>query len=189
MIRSKNTTILAVIVISGLLLFSLSAFAQWHGENGYHGDHNDIDYRGLTGEQREEVEQIHDEYFEEIIPLQNELRSLQTEVYNYRRNDDVNIERIREYRQQMRELRGEIDDLRLDALGEVYDIIPGDKQDHFSNHFNQCFGYGNKGMKYGNMGNRMHGMKHNQGMHDGRMMHRSGMRNGCGWMSGNNNHR
>lgn len=184
MLRIKNITIIAAVVISGLLLFSLPAFAQWGGNNGNHCGSNDLDYNRLPEEQSNKVEQIHDNYYEKITPLQEELNTLHREVYNYRQNDNADIETIKDYRQEIRDLRGKIDNLRLDAIAEINEVVPEDQRGYYHNYLNDCFGYFNGHMNNGRMGNGMHG---SGGHMRGGMMNGSGMHGG-GMMNGNMNY-
>jgi len=117
---------------------------------------------------------------------------LETEAYNNTLNDNIDIEKVKQVRQQIRELKGEIDNLRLDALKESANILPKDQQhDFITAYLNECINNTNGGMmnNKGMMGNGMMG-KNGSMMGNGMqgMMHgNSRMMGGSGMMSNHGN--
>ncbi|MFZ0456404.1 MAG: hypothetical protein WCE54_13100 [Ignavibacteriaceae bacterium] len=188
MLRIKNFFTVGTLMVSGLLLLSSPVFPHG-GENGGQGCGNQsFDKSNLSKEQLNKIDEIQDKYDKEILPLRQKVNLLRTEAYNYSLNDNIDIEKVKDYRQQIRDFQGKIDDSQLDKTAEINKVLPKDQQISFNSYLNEYAdntGSGsNCGMMQGMMGNGMHGMMKGMmgnGMHgnnSGGMM--GGMMNGGG---------
>ncbi|MFZ0456055.1 MAG: periplasmic heavy metal sensor [Ignavibacteriaceae bacterium] len=182
MSRIKNLSIIAALAIAGLLLLSFPVFAHGGGNNGYCGNYtynnNKQNNTQLSKEQTQKIDKIQDKYNDEALPLRQKLNTLRTEAYNYSLNNNTDIDKVKDYRQQIRDLQGKIDDLRLDALAEIDKVVPEDQQDNYNNYFNQCWGDTNGNSNYGMMGNGSYEMMNGNGSYGygmGNMMRGYGM--------------
>lgn len=166
MLQSKKTISLTVILIAGLLFLGTPLLAQNSMENcGMHS----LDKSNLSEEQLNKIESIEEQFEKDIIPLRQELNLLKTKAYNYTLNENVDVEKIKDFKKEIRETEGKIEDKRLDLAAEINTILPEDQQDDFSGYFSQC---GNKGTMMSG-----HNMMKGKGM-----MHRNNMMDGSGMM-------
>lgn len=188
MLRIIKLPTISALVVAGLIFLSFPVFAHGGDNDGHCGNYK-FNKSKLSDEQINKIDKIQDRYNDKTVQLQQKLNTLETEAYNYTLNDIVDIDRVRQYRQQIRDLNGEIDDLRLNALKESADILPKDQQhDFITGYLNECGNNTNGGMMNnkgmmgngtmgnGMMGNGMHGMMHG----NGNMMLGSGMMSGHG---------
>lgn len=194
MLRIKILPTISTLVVAGLLIFASPVFAHGGNNTGRCGN-NKFNKSNLSTEQINNIDKIQDKYNEKTVQLQQKLNLLETEAYNYTLNDVIDIAKVKQVRQQIRELKGEIDNLQLDALNESANILPKDQQHNFitayldeSNNSTNCSMMNNvSGMMGNNMG--MMGNKDSStignGMH--KMMNSSGsMMGGSGKMSDHN---
>lgn len=177
MLRIKILSTISATVVAGILLLSVPVLAHG-GDNDGHCGNFKFNKSNLSEEQIQKIDKIQDKYNDKTVQLQQKLNLLETEAYNNTLNDNIDIENVKQVRQQIRELKGEIDDLRLDALQESANILPKDQQhDFITAYLNECsnnsngsmmndkgmMGNGMMGNKGGMMGNGMHGMMHGNG--------------------------
>ncbi len=185
---SKKKFVLSALILGAAavpLFFSSSAFAQWwgYGMGGHYGMLGS--YRGtgmmgwnqnvpekywLTAQQIDNVRQIRSDYGDKIVPLQQRLYSLRIEARGYASDPDADLGKIRDYREEIRGLEGKIDDLRLDARGEINKVLTKEQRVYFSDNFD--WWDGGRGMMSG-----MRGMDNGYGM-------MNNMRGMCPMMSG-----
>lgn len=120
---------------------------------------------------------MQDKYSNETLPLRQKLNLLRTEAYNYSLNDNIDIEKVKQYRQQIRDVQGKIEDLKIDETAGINKILPKDQQIDFKSYLNQYADNTNCGMinKNGMMGNMkrngMHGMTMKNMLEGSGMMH------------------
>lgn len=191
MSQIKKLSVIAVLAIAGLLLLSSPVLAHGGNNSGHCGQFT-INTSQLSKEQAKKIDEIQDKYNEKTIPLRQKLNLLRTEAYNYNLNENIDIDKVKDYRQQIRDVQGEIDDTRLDEIAELNKVLPEDQQLSFNNYFGQYadnIGSGmmnNCGMMNNMMGYGMHGMMNGNGY--GNMMGSSGNMmhgNGNGMMHNN----
>lgn len=196
MLQLKRAISLTVILIAGLLFLGTPLLAESGMEScGMHSP----DRSNLSEEQLNKIELIEKQFEKDIIPLRQELNLLKTEAYNYTLNENVDVEKIKDFRNEIREAEGKIENKRLDLVAEINTILPEDQRNDFSGYFSQCNNKGammskhtmmkGKGMMQGNMmnGNSMMGksgmMEMCMKMMD-KMHGEDGMMNGEGMMNG-----
>lgn len=195
MSQIKKLSVIAVLGIAGLLLLSSPAFAHGGNNRGHCGQFT-INTSQLSKEQAKKIDGIQDQYNEKTIPLRQKLNLLRTETYNYNLNKNIDIDKVKDYRQQIRDIQGKIDDTRLDEIAELNKVLPEDQQISFNGYFGQYadnVGSGmmnNCGMMNNMMGNGMYGMMYGNSYGNmmggwGNMMH--GNDNGNGMMHYNGN--
>ena len=191
MLQTNKFTAVIILFIAGFFFFTAPLFAHSGNRTGQCGM-NGIDESNLSETQINKIDRIEDNFNKEIIPLQQKLNMLNTEEYNYTLNENVDVEKIKEFENQIREVRGKIEETRLDMVAETNKILPEDKQQQFNgylgwfgNRMNMMNGYGmmNNMMtrysnQYCNTGNMM--MNSNGMMHNGNQM-----MNGSNYMNGN----
>ncbi len=167
------------------LLFSSSIFAQgWgYGMRGHSGtmgmnggtgmmgwNQNVPEKYWLTAQQIDNVRQIRSDYGDKIVPLQQRLYSLRIQARGYASDPDADLGKIKDYREEIRGLEGKIDDLRLDARGEINKVLTKEQRVYFSDNFDWWDGGRD-------MMNGMGGMDNGYGM-------MNNMREMCPMMSG-----
>lgn len=170
MLQSKKAISLSVILIVGLLFLGTPLLAESSMENC---DMHSLDKSNLSEEQVNKIETIEEQFEKDIIPLRQELNLLKTEAYNYTLNENIAVEKIKDFQKQIRDTQGEIDDKRLDVVAEINKILPENQQDDFSGYFSQCPNKGNMMMGGHNM------MKGKGMMHGNGMMNEGGMMQMC----------
>ncbi len=89
----------------------------------------------LSADQMTTVRDIRSQYDDQIFPLQRELRSLRIEARGYESRSDVEIGKIKSYRKDINNLSGRLDDLRLEAKGEINKILSKEQRAYFGNNF------------------------------------------------------
>jgi len=189
MFQLKNLTAIVILAIAGLLLISIPVFS--HGANGNSDHCSQFTFNAdqLTKEQAEKIDQIGKKYSDKTLSLRQELNLLNTKAYNYSLNEKIDLKEVKDFRQKIRDVKGKLDDLRIDELAEINNVLPEDQQINFEVYLNQYAEYSNAGMMNGcKMINSMSG-KGSQGMM-GNMMQMSGnnnnmMMNKCSKMNGN----
>ncbi len=175
---SKKKFVLGALILGAAavpLFFSSSAFAQWwgHGMGGRYGmmgsyrgtgmmgwNHNVPEKYWLTPQQIDKVGEIRSNYGDKIFPLDQKLYSLRIEARGYASDPDADLGKIKSYREEIRDLEGKIDDLRLDARGEINKVLSNEQRGYFSDNFDwwdsgrgMMNGMGGMGNGYGMMNN------------------------------------
>jgi len=155
--KNKNHLIItALITVFGLLIFSSVLIAQSYWRDNYDQrwwNYNvPNDYR-LTQDQVDEINQIRSEYDSKIIPLQNQMRALRTEMRGYINRRDTDPDQIKDYRNQMRDLEHQIEDYRFEVRDKMNDVFTDNQRVYFNDNrvgwwddmYDRC------GWDYGNM--------------------------------------
>jgi len=171
MLKLKMLVAFAVI---GLVALSTQAFSQgycywdnWQTSAGASWWNNNILAQyALSAEQITEINKTRAKYNEKILPLQNELRSLQIEFRGYDTRYDADINKIKSYRKQIRDLEDKISDLRLDTRGEINKLLTKEQKLYFNDGGygwwdmgrNWWHSGGNGMMGSGHMGSQMRNM-------------------------------
>jgi Spy/CpxP family protein refolding chaperone len=86
----------------------------------------------LSAEQVDKINKLHQKYNQKINPLQKELRLLRNESRGYSSQYNADIDKVKDYRQQMRELEGEIADYRLDVRKDINKLLTKEQQPFFA---------------------------------------------------------
>lgn len=182
----KNSLMITALIMSGLLLFSSQAFPLGGGQKC---GNQSFDKSKLSKEQINKIDEMQDKYNKETLPLRQKLNLLRTEAYNYGLNDNIDVENVKQFRQQIRDVQGKIDDLKIDETAGINKILPKDQQIDLKSYLNQYADNTSCGMmnKKGMMGSGMHGMMMKNMMNGSGMMQGKGSCNkmgGSGMMSG-----
>ena len=149
----KKKLVLGALILGATsipLLFSSSIFAQgWgygmRGNRGMMGMNGGMGMMGwnqnvpekywLTAQQIDNVRQIRSNYDDKILPLQQKLYSLTIEARGYASDPNADLGKIKSYREEISGLQGKIDDLRLDARGEINKVLTKEQRVYFSDNF------------------------------------------------------
>ncbi len=184
----KKKLVLGAVILGATsipLLFSSSTFAQgWgygmRGDYGMMGMNSRMGMMGwnqnipeqywLTADQLTRIRDIRSNYGDKILPLQQKLYSLRIEARGYASDPDADLGKIKDYREEIRGLEGKVDDLRLDARGEINKVLTKEQRAYFSDNFD--WWGGERGMMNG-----MRDMDNGNGM-------MNNMRDMCPMMSG-----
>ena len=142
MARSKSLLALAVAVVITAVAFAASPVFS-HGDCYWDNWNSNADAAwwnnsvptqyALTAEQITTINGIRTKVNEKILPRQNELRALRIESRGYSSRPDADINKIKSYRKQIRNLEGKIDDLRLDARGKINKALTKEQRQYFNN--------------------------------------------------------
>lgn len=138
MLKSKKAITFPVFIIIGLLFLASPLFAEGGTENCGMAS---VDKNNLSEEQLNKIDDLWDRFDKDIIPLKQKLNLLRTEAYNYTLNENIDVEKIKDFQREIRDTQGEINDKHLDVVAEINNILPEDQHEDFSNYFSLC---GNK---------------------------------------------
>ncbi len=149
MFAKQKKLALIVSLIGTIIFFSSltsSVNAQgWNNRNcmgggmnrgdGWQWNNNVPQKYQLSAEQMTQIRNIRSEYDDQIFPLQRELSSLRIEARGYSSRSDADIEKIKSYRKDVNNLSGKLEDLRLDAKGEINKVLSKEQRAYFGNNF------------------------------------------------------
>jgi hypothetical protein len=82
----------------------------------------------LSSDQVDELERYREDFNQKIIPLQKELRALQIEMRGYVSRNDSDPSKVKEFRNQIRDVQDKIADIRIDARKKMSSVITEDQQ-------------------------------------------------------------
>jgi len=150
----KNLLLTTFIALFSLFIFSSVLIAQSYWRDNYDQrwwNYNVPNDYQLTQDQVNEINQYRSKYDSKIIPLQNELRALRTEMRDY--NNNANPDQIKDYRNQIRDIENQIEDYRFEARDKMSSIFTGNQRVYFNDNsigwwdgmYDRC------GWDYGNM--------------------------------------
>ena len=134
--QSKKTT--ALIVVIALIALTSSMFAQGYRCNDRYGyDMNwwntDLPSQyQLSADQVVKLNEYRAEFDQKIIPLQKELRALQIEMRGYVNRNNADPAKVKEYRNQIRDIQDEIADIRIEAKKDMSSIFTDAQQVYFN---------------------------------------------------------
>ncbi|MCL5027407.1 MAG: hypothetical protein M1480_00135 [Bacteroidetes bacterium] len=164
--------LLGTVVMLSLFLSPAKAQGMQHRMSG-HGewwsDSNIPAKYQLSSEQIGKIKEITSKFDDEIIPLQRDLRALRTESRGYTSRSDAEIGKIKSYREDINNLEGKIEDLRLESKAEINKVLTEEQQAYFGDNFgfgnfsgnmcsehhsdmNSCDGHHGQGMSSGHKG-------------------------------------
>jgi Spy/CpxP family protein refolding chaperone len=162
----NNLIITALITVFGLLIFSSVLIAQSYWRDNYDQrwwNYNVPNDYQLTQDQVDEINQYRSEYDNKIIPLQKEMRTLRIEMEGYMNRNDADLDQIKDYRNQMRDLENQIEDYRFEARKKMNSVFTDNQQLYFNDNSNgwwdgmydRCgWGYGDMDYDYNNYDRR-----------------------------------
>lgn len=133
--RSKKTAILIAVI--SLVTLSTSIFAQGYRCNdgdygmGWWNTNLPSQYK-LSSDQVAELNEYRTDYDQKITPLQKELRALQIEMRGYVNRNDADPSKVKEYRNQIRDIQDEIADIRIDARKNMNNLLTDNQRGYFN---------------------------------------------------------
>jgi len=133
--RSKKTTILIAVI--ALITLSTSIFAQGYWCNdadygiGWWNTNLPSQYQ-LSADQVVQLNKYRVDFNQKIIPLQKELRALQIEMRGYVNRNNADPAKIKEYRNQIRDLQDQIANIRIDARKNMSGIFTDEQRGYFN---------------------------------------------------------
>jgi len=138
MLRKNRRTLLIPVALAALLAAWALSYAQGPGcwmmpqapGRGWSGPWVPEKYR-LTEEQQRKIDEIHARYDEKILPLEKALSSKRLELEAYVSRPDASPEKVKAYRKEIRELEGQIEDLRVDARAEAAKVLTKEQREYF----------------------------------------------------------
>ena len=139
---SRNRKIVFVILIAllGIVgLFSLSNaqgycyWDNWEMSAGPGWWNNTIsDQYALSADQANRMNSIRTQAQEKTLPLQNQLHSLRVEMRGYASRYDVDSNKIKNYRNQIRDLEDQIADAHLNARDKINKVLTKEQRVYFN---------------------------------------------------------
>lgn len=134
----KNSLLTALIAVLGLLFFSAAIYAQgyWNHDNNYDRNWWNSNVPGqyqLSNDQVNKLNELRLEYDGKILPLQNELRSLRTEMRSYTNRTDFDPNKIQDYRKQIRDIEDQIADFQLNYRKDMNDFLSDNQKTYYNN--------------------------------------------------------
>lgn len=154
----KNSLPITLIAVLGLLFFSAAIYAQ-----GYWNHNNDYDMSWwnsnipsqyqLSSDQVSKLNDLRLEYDKKIIPLQNELRTLRTEMRAYMNHTDFDPDQVKDYRKQVRDIEDQIVEYRLDSRKNMNNLLTDNQKIFLNNTSNDWWDgfYDRCGWDYDNL--------------------------------------
>jgi Spy/CpxP family protein refolding chaperone len=139
MLFSMKTRKLALIAILGIvgLASQVSALGYCYWDNWEVGvgdgwwNYNVPGQYSLSADQRAELNEIRAQTERNILPLQNQLSSLRIEIRDYAYRSDASVNRINEYRTQIRHLEDQFFDARLSTRNEINQLLTMEQRSYF----------------------------------------------------------
>ena len=130
---------IAVAVI-GMLAITTQAFSQgyctwdnWEmGAGQGWWNYNVPVQNSLSADQITRMNEIRSQNQQQILPLQNKLNLLRIEMNSYVSGDEADVNEIKKYRNQIRDLEDQIADLRLDARNEINKLLTKEQRGYFN---------------------------------------------------------
>jgi Spy/CpxP family protein refolding chaperone len=150
----KKTLIIAtILILAAALAAPVFAHGRYWGRHAHQrGDWNsgpgycwqdERGYASLTGEQRDQLEKLHQEFRDQNIQLRNEIRSKAAELNSVLNTANPDAEKAKALQQEISNLRAKMDRNRLDFELEAHKIAPDAR-------FGRGYGKGyGPGMGYG----------------------------------------
>ncbi|MBU2493303.1 MAG: hypothetical protein KJ571_11815 [Bacteroidetes bacterium] len=141
MLNKKKYFLTISLIVTGIILFSTAVFAQgyWNSNNDYNlgwWNNNVPSQYQMQPDQIEEMNDLKIEYDQKIIPLQNELRALRTEMRGYMNRTDFDPSQVKDYRNQIRGIQDQIADYRLDYRKNMNNLLTDNQRIYFNNSSN-----------------------------------------------------
>jgi Spy/CpxP family protein refolding chaperone len=128
-----------------VLLVSLTLFAQ-NQPNKYNNMNRIYDSSWwnynvpaeyeLQQDQIKEMNDLKVEYDNKIIPLQNELGAIRTEMRRYMNRSNFDPDQVKNYRNQIRDFEDRIADYRINYRKNMNNLLSADQKIYFSNSSN-----------------------------------------------------
>lgn len=171
MLRSTKTIMVAVITVLAMFALISQTNAQgycywdnWEMGAGAGWWNNNIPAQySLTADQITRINEIRLQSQKQIIPLQNKLRSLRIEMRGYASGYDADVNKIKEYRDQIRNLEDQISDIRLDTRAKINKLLTKEQRIYFNQGH---YGWWDMDDGWWHMGREMMGRGMMGGRHD-----------------------
>lgn len=131
MLQHKSSKLLLAVAMFGILAFATQGFSQgncywdsWEmGAGAGWWNYKIPTQYSLSPDQITRMNDIRTQNQQQILPLQNQLSSLRIEMRGYASGNDADVNKIKEYRNQIRDLEDKISDLRLNSRSEMNKIL------------------------------------------------------------------
>ena len=127
----KTTTIIGILILAGVIAVPVLAWGpRWGG--GFHmmGNWDECPVfggaydRNLTNEQREQLDKLNREYFDETAELRNDLGAKDNELNGVLSAEKPDTEKARALQNEISDLRGKLDEMNLTYKLETRKIVP-----------------------------------------------------------------
>ena len=128
-----------------LSLFAVSTYAQGrHHNNSMRGMSGDYGWQWndnvpqkyqLSADQMTSIRDTRSKYDDDIFPLQRDLRALRIEARGYESRSDAEIGKVKSYRKDINNLSDKLDNIRLEARGEINKVLSKEQRAYFGDNF------------------------------------------------------
>ena len=140
MLQTKSLKLFIAVAVIGMLIVATEGFSQgycnwdnWEQGAGTGWWNNNVPAQyTMSAEQISKINDIRVEYNEKILPLQNELRALRIEARGYSSRYNADTDKVKDDRQKIRNLEGEIEDYRLDMRNDISNQLTKEQQPYFN---------------------------------------------------------
>ncbi|NOX66540.1 MAG: hypothetical protein GXO85_12330 [Chlorobi bacterium] len=134
--RSKKTATLIVVIALIALTSSMFAQGYWCNDRDGYGmswwNTNLPSQYQLSADQVVELNEYRTNFDQKIVPLQKELRALQIEMRGYVNRNNSDPVKVKEYRNQVRDIQDQIADIRIEARQKMNSIFTDEQQGYFN---------------------------------------------------------
>jgi Spy/CpxP family protein refolding chaperone len=121
-----------------LAVLALATYAYAHDTERWGGGSSRHASGDLTQEQIQTLDEIRLKYNEQILVLEKELVSKRGEVEPYASRPDADPDRLSAYREELRSLESQIDELEIEARAEAWKALPSDHRAYWTDHDEFC---------------------------------------------------
>ncbi len=151
-----------------VLLVSLTLFAQEHPnknnsmnhkyDSSYWNNNVPEQYR-LSDDQISRIDKIKAQYDELILPEIEKYDSVRDEYFNYRQQDEISRQRIREYQTELKNIEDNVFSLKKEAANKIKNVFGKTQLPYYNNsvYDNWCDNWGWNYNGYMDYGTRNHG--------------------------------
>lgn len=129
----KKLTLAAVILLTGAIALPAAVFSQTakggnrmnrvgdrQGYKTWQGNRNS----DLTTEQREALEKLHEEFYDETLDLRNDLRTKRTELINIMSQKEPDEKKAKAVQKEISDIQAKLDQKRIELRIKVLKINP-----------------------------------------------------------------
>lgn len=134
---SKSILLGTLVLVLGLTSLSFSqGYCYWdnwgpQSDTGWWNNNVPTQY-ALSVDQVKKLNELRSKFTEKILPLQNELRSLRMEYRTYSMRGDADLDRLKDFRKEIRKLEDKIDDYRLDLRKNINKVLTKEQRLYFN---------------------------------------------------------
>lgn len=132
---SKKLILLAFVMLFAALSTTTFAQGYWCRDGNYDANWWNANLPSqyqLSSEQITKLNKYRADIDQKIIPLQNELRALQIEIRGYVNRNNSDPVKVKEYRNQVRDIQDQIADIRIEARQKMNSIFTDVQQGYFN---------------------------------------------------------